>query len=242
MSRTGSRWALVTGASKGIGAATATALAAAGHDVVVHYGSDKEGAEAVAARCAEHGVDTRVVGADLATDLETLTALVDELGGVGVLVNNAGRTADSLSLSMSDDAFRDVLEVNLTAAFRLSRAVLRGMLRARQGRIVNLSSVVGLHGNAGQANYAASKAGLVGLTKTLAREVGKRGITVNAVAPGFIATGMTEGLPAEEIIARIPAGRLGDPEDVAAVVAFLCSPAASYVNGAVVPVDGGLFA
>lgn len=242
MSRTGSRWALVTGASKGIGAATATALAAAGHDVVVHYGSDKEGAEAVAARCAEHGVDTRVVGADLATDLETLTAVVDELGGVGVLVNNAGRTADSLSLSMSDDAFRDVLEVNLTAAFRLSRAVLRGMLRARQGRIVNLSSVVGLHGNAGQANYAASKAGLVGLTKTLAREVGKRGITVNAVAPGFIATGMTEGLPAEEIIARIPAGRLGDPEDVAAVVAFLCSPAASYVNGAVVPVDGGLFA
>jgi len=242
VSRTGSRWALVTGASKGIGAATATALAAAGHDVVVHYGSDKEGAEAVAARCAEHGVDTRVVGADLATDLETLTAVVDELGGVGVLVNNAGRTADSLSLSMSDDAFRDVLEVNLTAAFRLSRAVLRGMLRARQGRIVNLSSVVGLHGNAGQANYAASKAGLVGLTKTLAREVGKRGITVNAVAPGFIATGMTEGLPAEEIIARIPAGRLGDPEDVAAVVAFLCSPAASYVNGAVVPVDGGLFA
>ena len=134
MSRTGSRWALVTGASKGIGAATATALAAAGHDVVVHYGSDKEGAEAVAARCAEHGVDTRVVGADLATDLETLTAVVDELGGVGVLVNNAGRTADSLSLSMSDDAFRDVLEVNLTAAFRLSRAVLRGMLRAR-GRL-----------------------------------------------------------------------------------------------------------
>src|SRR5690606_41430868 len=128
---------------------------AAGHDVGAQYGSDKGGAGAVAARCAEHGVDTRVVGADLATDLETLTAVVDELGGVGVLVNNAGRTADSLSLSMSDDAFRDVLEVNLTAAFRLSRAVLRGMLRARQGRIVNLSSVVGLHGNAGQANYAA---------------------------------------------------------------------------------------
>lgn len=242
MSREASRWALVTGASKGIGAATATALAAAGHDVVVHYGGDREGAEAVAARCAEHGVDTRVVGADLATDFDALTSLVDEVGGVGVLVNNAGRAADGLSLSMTDEAFRDILEVNLTAAFRLSRAVLRGMLRARSGRIVNLTSVVGLHGNPGQANYAASKAGLVGLTKTLAREVGKRGITVNAVAPGFIATGMTEQLPAEEITARIPAGRLGEPEDVAAVVAFLCSPAAAYVNGAVVTVDGGLFA
>lgn len=235
-------WALVTGASKGIGAATAQALAAAGRPVVVHYGGDREGAEAVADRCADAGVQTRVVGADLRGGVAPLAAAIDEVGGVGTLVNCAGVTRDTLALSMTDEAFAEVVAVNLTAAFSLSRAALRGMLRARAGRIVNVSSVVGLHGNAGQANYAASKAGLVGLTKTLAREVGKRGITVNAVAPGFVTTAMTADIDAAEIEARVPAGRLGTPEEVAAVIAFLCSDAAAYVNGTVVQVDGGLFA
>ena len=242
MSRTPSSWAVVTGASKGIGAAVATALAAQGCDLVIGYGGDRDGAAAVAKTCADAGADTRVVGADLRDGVAPLAAAIEEVGGVGVLVNNAGLTADGLALSMSDEAFMAALQVNLTAAFSLSRAALRGMLRARAGRIVNLTSVVGLHGNPGQANYAASKAGLVGLTKSLAREVGKRGITVNAVAPGFIQTAMTAGVEADDVVARVPAGRLGTPEEVAAVVAFLCSDAAAYVNGAVVQVDGGLFA
>ncbi|HVM00860.1 MAG TPA: 3-oxoacyl-ACP reductase FabG [Egibacteraceae bacterium] len=240
--RATSNWALVTGASKGIGAATARALAATGRDVLVHYGRDADGAEKTAAACAEHGVQARTVAADLAAGIDPLAAAIDDAGGVGVLVNNAGVTADGLALSMSDEAFAAVLQVNLVAAFSLCRAALRGMLRARGGRVVNVTSVVGLHGNPGQANYAASKAGLVGLTKTLAREVGKRGITVNAVAPGFIDTAMTADLEGEGLLARVPAARLGTPEEVAAVVAFLASDAAAYVNGAVVQVDGGLFA
>ncbi|HVM14867.1 MAG TPA: 3-oxoacyl-ACP reductase FabG [Egibacteraceae bacterium] len=242
MSRTSSNWALVTGASKGIGAAAATALAVDGHDILVHYGRDSEGAEKTAAACAQHGVQTRTVAADLTEGIAPLSAAIDEAGGLGVLVNNAGITADGLAMSMSDEDFGDVLQVNLAAAFSLCRATLRGMLRARGGRVVNVTSVVGLHGNAGQANYAASKAGLVGLTKSLAREVGKRGITVNAVAPGFVDTAMTADIDSEELVARVPTGRLGSTEEIAAVIAFLCSPAASYVNGTVVQVDGGLFA
>lgn len=237
-----SSWALVTGASKGIGAATAVALARQGRDVLVGYGGDAEGAAAVVAACEAEGVQARAVGADLATDIGPLEAAVDEVGGVAVLVNNAGLTADGLVFGMDDEAFARVIDVNLTAAFKLSRAVLRKMLRARSGRIVNVTSVVGLHGNAGQANYAASKAGLVGLTKSLAREVGKRGITVNAVAPGFITTAMTEDVDAASFADRIPAGRLGEAEEVAAAIAFLCSDQASYVNGTVLQVDGGLFA
>lgn len=242
MARQASPWALVTGASKGIGAATALALAAAGRPVLLHYGGDRAGAEGTAARCAEHGVETRTVGADLRAGVDPVTAAAEEVGGLGVLVNCAGITHDALALSMTDEQFADVLQVNLAAAFSLSRAALRGMLRARAGRIVNVTSVIGLHGNAGQASYAASKAGLVGLTKALAREVGKRGITVNAVAPGFITTAMTAELDSADFAARIPAGRLGAPEEVASVIAFLCSDAAAYVNGTVVQVDGGLFA
>jgi 3-oxoacyl-[acyl-carrier protein] reductase len=235
-------WALVTGSSKGIGAATAVALAADGHDVIVHYGRDEDGARTVAKRCEEHGAQAMVVGADLRADCGPLLDAVAEVGGVGVLVNNAGVTADGLAMTMSDDDFALTWQVNVAAAFSLTRGVLRGMLRARVGRVVNISSVIGLHGNAGQVNYAASKAALVGMTKTLAREVGKRGITVNAVAPGFIETAMTGTTDTAAIVERVPAARLGTAEDVAAVVRFLCSPEAGYVNGTVVQVDGGLFA
>jgi 3-oxoacyl-[acyl-carrier protein] reductase len=242
MAREASPWALVTGASKGIGAATAAALAGQGRPVLVHYGRDREGAEAVVATCEDHGVEARAVGADLAQDVAPLAEAIEDVGGVGFLVNNAGVTADGLAMTMTDEDFALPLQVNLTAAFALSRTVLRGMLRSRAGRIVNVTSVVGLHGNAGQANYAASKAGLVGLTKALAREVGKRGITVNAVAPGFIETAMTAGIDASGLLANVPAARLGTADEVAAVIAFLCSDAASYVNGAVLQVDGGLYA
>jgi 3-oxoacyl-[acyl-carrier protein] reductase len=234
-------WALVTGASGGIGAATANLLAAQGRNIIVHYGRDEAGAEKAAAGCAEHGVATAIVQADLRGDLGALLGAIEE-HPVDVLVNNAGITADGLAMSMSDEDFAAPFAVNVTPAFALCRAALRPMLRRRSGRIVNVSSVVGLHGNAGQANYAASKAALVGMAKSLAREVGKRGITVNAVAPGFIATAMTEVVETSGVAAQVPAGRLGTPEEVAAVIAFLCSPEAAYVNGAVVQVDGGLFA
>jgi len=235
-------WALVTGSSRGIGAAIAVGLAADGHDIIVHYGRDEDGARAVAKRCEEHGKQTAVVGADLRGTCDPLLNAAKDVGGVGVLVNNAGVTADGLAMTMSDDDFALTWQVNVAAAFSLTRGVLRGMLRARAGRVVNISSVVGLHGNAGQVNYAASKAALVGVTKTLAREVGKRGITVNAVAPGFIETAMTGEVDTAAIVERVPAARLGTAEDVAAVVRFLCSPQAGYVNGTVVQVDGGLFA
>ncbi len=242
MARSASQWALVTGASKGIGAATAVALARQGRPVIVGYGGDRDGAEAVAGQCRGHGVDTRSVQADLEAGVDPLVAAIDEVGGLAVLVNNAGMARDGLALSMSDADFARVVQVNLTAAFALARAALRGMLRARAGRIVSITSVVGLHGNPGQANYAASKAGLVGLTKSLAREVGKRGITVNCVAPGFVETAMTSDLALDDLLGQVPAGRLGHPEEVAAAVAFLASDAAGYINGTVLQVDGGLFA
>lgn len=242
MSRERSDWALITGASKGIGAATAERLAAAGHHMLIGFGGDSDGAEATAKTCRSYGVEARPVAADLRTDTAPLIDAIDEVGGVDVLVNNAAVSPDGLAMSLSDDDFAASLDVNVTAAFRLSRAALRGMVRTRHGRIVNLTSVVGLHGNAGQTAYSTSKAGVVGMTKSLAREVGKRGITVNAVAPGFVVTTMTSHVDLDEIVERIPLGRVAEPGEIAAAIAFLCADEASYVNGTVLQVDGGLFA
>lgn len=235
-------WALVTGASKGIGAACARALAAAGRPVVVHYGRDADGAAATVDACTALGVEARAVGADLTAGIDPIAEVVDEVGGLAALVNNAGVAIDGLIASLETDDYRRSIDVNLLPATALTRLALRSMLRARAGRIVNITSVIGQHGNAGQAAYAVAKAGLIGLTKSTAREVAKRGITANAVAPGFIATDMTAGLDADALLSQIPAGRLGSVEDVAGVVAFLCSEAAAYVNGEVVAVDGGMFA
>jgi 3-oxoacyl-[acyl-carrier protein] reductase len=242
------RVALVTGASRGIGRAVALRLASEGAAVAVAYGSSEAAAGEVAAEARSHGVATTLLAADLADTAAagTLVARAAEaLGRVDILVNNAGLTRDQLAVRMSDSDWADVLAVDLTAAFTLCRAALRGMLRNRWGRIVNVSSVAGVTGNAGQANYSAAKAGLIGLTKALAKEVGGRGITVNAVAPGFVDTDMTSALPAaliERALTVVPAGRLGTAEEVAAAVAFLAAPEAAYVNGHVLHVDGGLAA
>jgi 3-oxoacyl-[acyl-carrier protein] reductase len=237
--------ALVTGASRGIGAAIARALAADGWPVAVNYRSGADAAAAVAEEIAAAGGRAEALQGDVA-DPETPARLLDAsqeaLGApVLVLVNNAGVRADGLSPQLSDEDWATVLETNLTATFRLTRRALRPMLRARFGRIVNVSSIVGQKANPGQANYAAAKAGVVGFTKTVAAEVARRGVTVNAVAPGFIATDMTAEL-GEELLGLIPARRVGRPEEVAAAVRFLCSEEAAYVTGATLTVDGGLTA
>jgi 3-oxoacyl-[acyl-carrier protein] reductase len=240
--------ALVTGASRGIGAATARALAADGWAVGVNYNRDSGGAESVVASIEEAGGRAIAVSADVSGEgaAEVMLARVaDELGPALVLVNNAGVTADGLSMRLGDEAWNHVLEVNLTAAFRLTRAVLGPMMRERFGRVINVSSVVGLRANPGQANYAAAKGGLIALTRTVAAEVGRRGITVNAVAPGLIETDLTREITsngAAGLLASIPARRSGSPEEVAACIRFLASDQASYVNGAVLPVDGGMSA
>jgi 3-oxoacyl-[acyl-carrier protein] reductase len=243
------RRALVTGASRGIGRATAIALARAGASVAVGYSAHSEGAEAVvAALRADHDVTSVAVGADLA-DPAAAAGLVDQtvaaLGGLDIVVNNAGITRDNLAIRLTDDDWNAVLAIDLTAAFHICRAALRPMLRQRFGRIVNVSSVSGVIGNAGQSNYSAAKAGLIGLTKSLAREVASRDITVNAVAPGFIETDMTTALGDTVIasaIAAVPKGRMGTADEVAAAIAFLVLPESGYITGHVLHVDGGLAA
>ena len=229
--------ALVTGASRGIGRAIAVELAAAGAQVVVGYRSGAEEADSLVAE-----IGGRAVHADVA-DPEQAAGLVEEAGDLDILVNNAGLTRDGLIARMSDEDWRTVLDTNLGGVFYTCRAAARGMMRRRSGAIVNLTSVVGLHGNPGQTNYAASKAGIIGFTKSLARELAPRGVRANAVAPGYIQTALTDVLPEDvqqAILTNTPLARLGTPEDVAGAVRFLCSDEASFVTGEVLLVDGGL--
>jgi 3-oxoacyl-[acyl-carrier protein] reductase len=238
--------ALVTGATRGIGRAIALALAREGANVVGTATSD-EGAGAITAYLKAEGCRGEGIRLDVADGaaIEAAVAGVTErVGAIAILVNNAGITRDNLLLRMKDDDWDAIMEINLKAAYRLSKAVLRGMMKARFGRIINIGSVVGTSGNAGQANYAAAKAALVGFTKSLAQEVGSRSITVNCVAPGFIDTDMTRALTAaqrEQLLARIPLGRLGLPDDVAHAVAFLASNEAGYITGATLHINGGMY-
>lgn len=237
---------LVTGASRGIGAAILDACACAGA-TVVGTATSEAGAGGISRRLAELGARGKGAVLDV-TDAACCDALIDEItkefGTLSVLVNNAGITRDGLALRMKDDDWGAVIETNLSAVFRLSRAVLRGMMKARHGRIVNVTSVVASSGNAGQANYAAAKAGVAGMTRALAREVGSRGITVNCVAPGFIDTDMTRALNEQQrqaLLAQIPLGRLGSPDDIGACVVFLASPAGAYITGVTLHANGGMY-
>jgi len=240
--------ALVTGGSRGIGRAIARALAADGFTVAVNFVGNEGAAKDAVEAIASDGGEAITVQADV-SDSSQVDALFDEveerLGPVNVLVNNAGVRADGLALGMKDDAWRRVIDTNLFGTFACTRRALRPMLRARKGRIVNITSISGLHASPGQANYSAAKAGVIGLTKTVAAEVAGKGIFINAVAPGLIATDLTAGLndkQVEAIQGRVPAKRIGTPEDVASLVTWLCSERASYITGAVYTVDGGLTA
>jgi 3-oxoacyl-[acyl-carrier protein] reductase len=238
--------ALVTGASRGIGAAIARALAADGWPVGVNFRTDDEGAASVAQEIESAGGQAMPVQGDVADPdaVESIFgALEERFGPVLVLVNNAGVRADGLSMQLDDDEWEHVLATNLSGAFRTTRRALKNMMRARYGRVVNMASVVGgVRGNAGQANYAASKAGLVGFTRTVAAEVARRGVTVNAVAPGLVETELTEGIDQQRFIENVPARRAGTADEVAACVRFLASDEASYVTGTTLTVDGGLTA
>ena len=240
------RVAFVTGGSRGIGRAIAIALARAGHPIGFCYGSDADGAEETRAAVEQEGVKALAVQADVCDPsavAAAFSAVEAEFGRITILVNNAGISRDGLVARMTDDHWNAVIATNLTGAFNTIRRATPGMMRERYGRIVNVSSVVAQAGQAGQANYAAAKAGLLGLSRSIARELAPRHITCNVVAPGPIVTAMTDDMPAEwrsQIEAAVPLGRFGTADECAAVVAFLCSDAASYVTGALVPVDGGL--
>jgi 3-oxoacyl-[acyl-carrier protein] reductase len=238
--------ALVTGGGRGIGRAIALALADAGADVAVVVSRDISAAESVAEEIRAKGRQALARKTDVsdgAATEELVTAVVAELGRIDILVNNAGITRDGLIMRMSEEDWDAVLDVNLKGTFNCTKAAVKRMVRQRSGRIVNVTSIMGITGNGGQANYAASKAGIIGLTKSTAKEVGSRGITCNAVAPGWIQTQMTEHLPAtiaEQVLKQVSLGRLGQPEDIAGAVLFLCSEASSYITGQVLVVDGGL--
>ena len=240
------RTALVTGGARGIGRAIATALAADGAHVIISYRREEQLAQAVAIEIRSSGGECTIGHADVRSkdDLERLFEDARQShGGVDILVNNAGVTDDGLLMRMSDDAWDKVLDTNLRGTFLATRLAVRHMTRARWGRIINITSVVGVMGNAGQANYAAAKAGIMGLTRSVAREVAQRGVTANAVAPGFVLTEMTQDLRDEQkerILERIPVGRYAEPEEIAPIVAFLASDAARYITGQTIHVDGGL--
>ncbi|KAB7774461.1 3-oxoacyl-ACP reductase FabG [Xanthomonas sontii] len=236
--------ALVTGASRGIGAAIADELAAQGATVIGTATSDA-GAQAIGARLAAHGGHGRALDVTDGAAVDALIeAIAKEFGPVSILVNNAGITRDNLLMRMKDDDWQAILDTNLTSVFRTSKAVLRGMMKARKGRIVNIASVVGVTGNPGQANYAAAKAGIIAFSKSMAKEIGSRGITVNVVAPGFIDTDMTKALPEAQrtaLLEQIALGQLGQPSDIANAVAFLAGPGAGYITGETLHVNGGMY-
>ena len=236
--------ALVTGASRGIGAAIADELAAQGA-TVIGTATSEAGAKAIGDRLAGQGGHGRVLDvADPASVEALIDGIASDIGPVSILVNNAGITRDNLLMRMKDEDWQAILDTNLTSVYRSSKAVMRAMMKARKGRIINIASVIGVTGNAGQANYAAAKAGIIAFSKSLAREVGSRGITVNVVAPGFIETDMTRDLPEDgksAMLSQIALGRLGQPSDIADAVAFLAGPAASYVTGETLHVNGGMY-